>query len=54
MDNLKVFYNKVKTVSTKFGAVMIVKSTPKFRGGKSCPFCGTGYKRNTNQKLSLW
>lgn len=40
MDNLKVFYNKVKTVSTKFGAAMIVKSTPKFRGGKSCPFVG--------------
>lgn len=40
MDNLKVFYNKVKTFSTKFGAAMIVKSTPKFRGGKSCPFVG--------------
>lgn len=40
MDNLKVFYNKVKTVSTKFGAAMIVKSTPNFRGGKSCPFVG--------------
>lgn len=25
MENLKVFYNKVKTVSTKFGAAMIVK-----------------------------
>lgn len=40
MENLKVFYNKVKTISTKFGAAMIVKSTPKFRGGKTCPFVG--------------
>lgn len=40
MENLKVFYYKVKTISTKFGAAMIVKSTPKFRGGKTCPFVG--------------
>lgn len=40
MEDVKVFYNKVKTISTKFGAAMIVKSEPKFRGGKTCPFVG--------------
>lgn len=51
MENLKVFYNKVKTISTKFGAAMIVKSTPKFRGGKTCPFVGRVEKNDVNNKL---
>lgn len=40
METLQQIYNKVKTVSTKFGAAMIVNSLPKFRGGKTCPFVG--------------
>lgn len=38
--NIESVYNLVKTISTKFGAAMVVKSEPKFRGGKSCPFVG--------------
>lgn len=38
--NIESIYNLIKTISTKFGSAMVVKSEPKFRGGKSCPFVG--------------
>lgn len=38
--NIESVYKMIKTISTKFGAAMVVKSEPKFRGGKSCPFVG--------------
>ena len=38
--NIESVYKLIKTISTKFGSAMVVKSEPKFRGGKSCPFVG--------------
>lgn len=38
--NIESVYKLIKTISTKFGSAMVVKTEPKFRGGKSCPFVG--------------
>lgn len=40
MNNIESVYNLIKTISTKFGAAMVVKSSPKLRGGKKCPLVG--------------
>lgn len=40
MNNIESVYRLIKTISTKFGAAMVVKSTPKLRGGKKCPLVG--------------
>ncbi len=41
--NIESVYKLIKTISTKFGSAMVVKSEPKFRGGKNCPFVGRLY-----------
>lgn len=40
MNNIESVYNLIKTISTKFGSAMVVKSSPKLRGGKKCPLVG--------------
>lgn len=54
--NIESVYKLIKTISTKFGSAMVVKSEPNFRGGKSCPFVGRVTKMTliTNCRFSSY